>query len=55
MITINDCKDALELAIGEADAVIPDEIIEATLQYLGEYEKLKIEMSWIDCPERMGR
>lgn len=55
MITVYDCENALELAIGEVNAVIPDEIIEATLRYLDEYKKLEIEKSWIDCPERMGR
>ena len=56
-ISIDECRHVLEAAIGEIglSALIPDEVLEATLSYLDEYEKLKFEKSWDDFPERMGR
>jgi hypothetical protein len=49
------CKDTLEVAIGEVDAYIPQQVIESTLYYLKEYELLKPLQSWSDYPEAMGR
>lgn len=49
------CKDTLEIAIGDVDAYIPKQVIESTLYYLKEYERLKSLQSWSDFPESMGR
>lgn len=54
-ISIEECKQVLEAAIGEANVIIPDDVLEWAISYLKEYERLKIEKSWDDCPERMGR
>lgn len=55
IITIDECKHVLEAAIGEVNVIIPDDVLEWAIFYLKEYERLKIEKSWDDCPERMGR
>ena len=56
LVSIDECKEVLETAIGEGlDAIIPDKILEATIAYLDAYERLESEMSWIASPERMGR
>lgn len=55
LITIDECKQVLEAAIGEVNVIIPDDVLEWAIFYLEEYERLKIEKSWDDCPERMGR
>ena len=55
MIDIDKCKEVLECAAGEAEAIIPTEIIESTIQHLEDYQKLKYEKSWDDSPEAMGR
>ena len=49
------CKEILEIAMDDVRAFIPDGIIESTIFYLSEYEKLKAEKSWTDFPEAMGR
>lgn len=49
------CKDTLEIAIGDVDVYIPKQVIESTLYYLKEYERLKLLQSWSDFPESMGR
>ena len=49
------CRDTLEIAIGETDVYIPKQVMESTLYYLKEYERLKLLQSWSDCPESMGR
>lgn len=55
MIDIDKCKEVLECSIGEAEAIIPREIIESTIQHLEDYQELKFEKSWDDSPEAMGR
>ena len=55
MVDIDKCKEVLELAIGEVEGIIPDEILESTIQHLEDYQRLKIEKSWDDSPEAMGR
>lgn len=55
MVDIKECKEVLELAIGEVEAFIPSEIIESTIKHLEDYQKLKYEKSWDDFPEAMGR
>ena len=55
MVDIDECKEVLELAIVEVEAVIPSEILESTIKHLEDYQKLKYEKSWDDFPEAMGR
>lgn len=55
MRTIEECKKILECAIGEVDYIIPHDVLEDTIQHLDDYKKLKIEKSWEDYPEGMGR
>ena len=52
--TVDECKKILELAIGEVDHVIPADVLEATIYYLEDYEKVKSKLGWIKYPERMG-
>lgn len=54
-VSVAECKRVLKAAIGEMNAIIPDDVLEWTIFYLNEYVRLKIEKSWDDCPERMGR
>ena len=49
------CKHILELAIGDVEPYIPQQVIESVLYYLKEYERLKSLQSWSDFPESMGR
>ena len=53
--TVKEVKEILELAIGEVEAQIPTDVIEQTLLYLTEYEKMKIAESWEKYPEEMGK
>lgn len=53
--TVKEVKEILELAIGEVEAHIPSDVIEQTLLYLTEYEKMEIAESWDKYPEEMGR
>lgn len=53
--TVKEVKEILELAIGEVELHIPSDVIEQTLQYLTEYEDMKIAESWVKYPEEMGR
>lgn len=53
--TIKEVKEILELTIGEVEAHIPTDVIEQTLLYLTEYEKMKIAESWDKYPEEMGK
>ena len=55
MRTVKECKEILELAIGAVDHVVPADILESTICYLNEFEKLKAEKSWSNYPEQMGR
>lgn len=55
MRSVDECKEVLELAKGEAEAIIPSEIIDDTIQHLTDYQKLECEMSWCRNPEGMGR
>lgn len=55
VLSVGLCKDALEVAIGEVDTYIPKQVIESTLYYLKEYERLRALQSWSDFPEAMGR
>lgn len=53
--TVEEVKEILELAIGEVELHIPSDVIEQTLRYLTEYEKMKIAESWDIYPDEMGR
>ena len=55
ILSVDLCKDTLEISIGEGDTYIPKQVIESTLYYLKEYERLKSLQSWSDFPESMGR
>ena len=55
MLSVDLCKDTLEVAIGKEGAYVPKQVLEATLHYLKEYERLKSLQSWSDYPEAMGR
>ena len=50
-ISADECISVLECAIGEADSVIPDDVLQSTIGYIKEYKRLRYEMSWIECPE----
>ena len=54
-IEIEEVINVLEAAIGEAEYVIPSEILESAVEYLKEYEDLKSVESWRKFPESMGR
>ena len=45
-ITVNECKRVLEAAGGEVEAIIPDEVLEATIRYLDEYKRLALAESY---------
>ena len=54
-IEIEEVINVLEAAVGEAEYVIPSEILESAVEYLKEYEDLKSVESWRKFPESMGR
>ena len=54
-VSADECITVLEAAIGEAEYVIPGNVITSAIYYIGEYQRLKIDESWDRCPERMGR
>ena len=55
LVSASECTQVLEAAIGEVNAIIPDEVLEWAVFYINEYIRLKIEKDWTDCPERIGR
>ena len=55
MRTVDECKDILELAIGEVEYSIPSDVLEDTITYLEKYKELKSDASWDKFPEMMGR
>ena len=50
-ISADECISVLECALGEAQSVIPDEILQASIGYIEEYKILRSEISWYECPE----
>lgn len=52
--TVKEVKEILELAMSEAEPLIPSDVIEQMLLYLTEYEDMKIAESWEKYPEEMG-
>ena len=55
MITPDECKTILESAIGEVEAVIPDDVLEASIHYIEEYKRLDLEDSFTRFPEAMEK
>ena len=53
-IEIKEVMNVLEAAIGEAEYIVPSQILECAVEYLKEYEDLKSVESWIEFPESMG-
>ena len=49
--TFTEVKSILECAIGEVEPLIPSDVLEQTIVYLNEYEKMKSELSWSKYPE----
>ncbi len=47
--------NTLEAAVGETNATIPDEVLEAAIYCLNDYVELKIRLSWNVSPESMGQ
>lgn len=54
-LSVTECKDTLETAMRVSSVRIPKQMIESTLYYLKEYERLKSLQGWSDSPEAMGR
>lgn len=54
-IKIEEVISILEAGIGEAEHVIPSEVLESAIEYLKDYEQAKIALSWAECYEDMGR
>lgn len=54
-LSVTACKDTLEVAMKNPNVRIPKQMIESTLYYLKEYERLKSLQGWSDFPEAMGR
>lgn len=48
---IAECRDVLEMAIGEIEYHIPTDVLEQTIAYLWELENMKIEESWRKFPD----
>ncbi len=53
-IEIKEVMNVLEAAIGEAEYIVPSQILECAVEYLKEYEDLKRAESWREFPESMG-
>lgn len=53
-IEIKEVMNVLEAAIGEAEYIIPSQILECAVEYLKEHEDLKSAESWREFPESMG-
>ena len=54
-IPVEEVISVLEAGIGEAEHVIPSDILEAAVEYLKDYEELKTAESWRESPEEMER
>lgn len=54
-IKIEEVISVLEAGIGEAEHVIPSDVLESAVEYLKDYEQAKIALSWAGCYEDMGR
>lgn len=54
-IKIEEVISVLEAGVGEAEYVIPSEVLESAIEYLKDYEDMKAVESWREFPEVMGR
>lgn len=54
-IKIKEVISVLEAGIGEAEHVFPSDVLESAVEYLKDYEDMKVAESWRDFPEDMGR
>ena len=54
-IKLEEVISVLEAGVGEAEHVIPSEVLESAIEYLKDYEQAKIALSWAGCYEDMGR
>lgn len=54
-IKIEEVISVLEAGVGEAEHVIPSEVLESAIEYLKDYEQAKIALSWAGCYDDMGR
>ena len=52
MLTVNECKEYLKQILMEDE---DKEYLNSIIYYLDEYKKLKIEKSWVESPEQMGK
>ena len=48
---IAECRDILEMAIGEIEHHIPTDVLEQTIAYLWELEDMRIAESWRKFPD----
>ena len=48
---ITECRDILEMAIGEIEYHIPTDVLEQIIAYLWELENMKIAESWRKFPD----
>ena len=55
MTSVDECISILEMAIGEAEHILPSEVIEDIMEYLRDYKRMKTAKSWDEYPECMGR
>lgn len=53
-IKIEEVISVLEAGVGEAEHVIPSEVLESAIEYLKDYEDMKAVESWREFPEGMG-
>ena len=54
-IKIEEVINVLEAGVGEAEHVIPSDVLESAIEYLKDYKQAKIALSWSGCYEDMGR
>jgi hypothetical protein len=52
MLDVKECKGYLKQILMEDE---DKEYLDSIIYYLDEYEKLRIEKSWTESPERMGK
>lgn len=53
-IKIEEVINVLEAGVGEAEHVIPSEVLESAIEYLKDYKNMKVAESWREFPENMG-
>lgn len=53
-IEVEEVINVLEAGVGEAEHVILSEVLESAIEYLKDYESMKVAESWREFPEEMG-